>query len=148
MAGNRTIPPPGQGWEHFEHVADVGVRGFGPSMARAFEQAALALTAVIADPAIIRASETVDIRRQAPDAEILLVDWLNAVVFEMSTRRMLFSDFRVSIENHQLTATLSGETVDIGRHHPAAEVKGATFSELSVNRDAAGRWTAQCIVDV
>src|SRR5512139_3851745 len=41
-------------WEHFEHGADIGVRGFGASVAEAFEQAALALTAVIADPAGVR----------------------------------------------------------------------------------------------
>ena len=33
------------GWEHFAHGSDIGVRGFGPSMEAAFEQAALALTA-------------------------------------------------------------------------------------------------------
>ena len=33
-------------WEHFPHDADVGVRGFGPTPAEAFAQAALALTAV------------------------------------------------------------------------------------------------------
>ena len=148
MAGNHTTRPPRRGWEHFEHVADVGVRGFGSSMARAFEQAALALSAVIADPATIRASETVEVSRQAPNAEILLVDWLNAVVFEMSSRRMLFSAYRVSIENCRLTATMAGEKVDTGRHRPAAEVKGATLSELKVEQDAQGRWTAQCIVDV
>ena len=35
------------GWEHFPHDADVGVRGFGATAAEAFEQAALALTAVV-----------------------------------------------------------------------------------------------------
>ena len=34
-------------WEHFPHDADVGVRGFGVTAAEAFEQAALALTAVV-----------------------------------------------------------------------------------------------------
>lgn len=34
-------------WEHFPHGADIGVRGFGPTMAAAFEQAALAMTAVV-----------------------------------------------------------------------------------------------------
>ncbi len=37
-------------WEHFPHAADVGVRGFGKTPAEAFEQAALALTAVVTTP--------------------------------------------------------------------------------------------------
>lgn len=36
-------------WEHFPHQADIGVRGMGATLAQAFEQAALALTAVIVD---------------------------------------------------------------------------------------------------
>ena len=38
-------------WEHFEHKADIGIRGFGDTLAAAFEQAALAMTAAIIDPA-------------------------------------------------------------------------------------------------
>jgi len=34
-------------WEHFPHDADVGIRGFGPTAAAAFEQAACALTAAV-----------------------------------------------------------------------------------------------------
>ena len=41
-------------WEHFPHGADVGVRGVAPTRAGAFEQAALALTAVVTDPAPVR----------------------------------------------------------------------------------------------
>lgn len=37
-------------WEHFEHGADIGVRGLGTTKAAAFEQAAVALVAVITDP--------------------------------------------------------------------------------------------------
>ncbi len=36
-----------RGWEHFPYDVDVGLRGFGATPARAFEQAARALTAVV-----------------------------------------------------------------------------------------------------
>jgi tRNA nucleotidyltransferase (CCA-adding enzyme) len=136
------------GWEHFMHVADVGVRGFGPSMAGAFEQAAVALTAVVTEPEGVQPLQAVDIDCAAPDPEILLADWLNALVFEMATRGMLFAQFEVHIDDGRLRARAWGEKVDVSRHHPAAEVKGATLSELAVVRDPDGRWRAQCIVDV
>jgi len=117
-------------------------------MAEAFEQAAVALTAVITEPSSVRPHHAVEIACEAPDPEILLADWLNALVFEMATRGMLFSSFEVHIEGRRLTARALGEPVDIGRHTPAAEVKGATLSELQVARDADGLWLAQCIVDV
>lgn len=135
-------------WEHFRHEADVGVRGVGASPAAAFAQAALALTAVVTDPARVEAREAVAISCRAPDAELLLADWLNALVFEMATRRMLFARFEVRIDGDALQATAWGEPVDVTRHQPAVEVKGATYTELKVTRQADGAWLAQCVVDV
>jgi protein archease len=134
-------------WEHFEHGADIGVRGFGATPAQAFEQAALAMTAVITEPAAVEPREQIRIERDCGDPEILLTEWLNALVYEAATRRMLLSRFSVVIDGSHLTAVAEGEAVDVGRHRPAVEVKGATFTELKVaQRD--GAWVAQCVVDV
>jgi tRNA nucleotidyltransferase (CCA-adding enzyme) len=135
-------------WEHFPHGADIGVRGIGSSKEAAFAEAARALTAVVADPATVAARVKVTLSCAAPDDELLLVDWLNALVYEMATRNMLFSRFEVSIRGHALEATAWGEALDVARHQPAVEVKGATLSSLSVYRDESGAWIAQCIVDV
>ncbi|MDH3239409.1 MAG: archease [Alphaproteobacteria bacterium] len=135
-------------WEHFAHGADIGVRGRGPTLAEAFANAALAMTAVITDPATVRAVDAVGIACEAPDKELLLVDWLNALVYEMATRQMLFSRFEITIEGTRLTARAYGEAVDRVRHRPAVEVKGATMTALAVTRDAGGPFTAQCVVDV
>ena len=138
---------PGQ-WEHFPHEADIGVRGIGATKEAAFEWAGLAMTAVITDPASVTPTQAVSIVCQAPDDELLLADWLNALVYEMATRNMLFSRFAVRFNDHSLHATAWGEPVEIARHQPAVEVKGATYTELAVKRDERGRWIAQCVVDV
>ena len=135
-------------WEHFPHEADMGVRGFGNSKAEAFEQAALALTAVITDLEKLQPNEVIDINCEAPDDELLFVDWLNALVYEMSTRNLLFSRFEVHIEGQKLTGKVWGEKVNVVRHQPAVEVKGATYTALKVSQDRVGNWLAQCVVDV
>lgn len=135
------------GWEHFAHEADVGVRGRGPSPAVAFEQAALALTAVVTPPDLVRKRQSVEIQCQAPMLDVLLVDWLNALIYEMTTRSMLFSEFRVRIDGERLVAEATGESIDRARHQPAVEPKGATFTELRAERDVEG-WLVQCVVDV
>lgn len=134
-------------WEHFAHGADIGVRGIGPTKAQAFEQAALALTAVIVDPKAVARRETVTISCSAPDDELLLAEWLNQLVYEMAVRRMLFSEFSVALVEGKLIAQARGERIEVGRHHPAVEVKGATYTELRVAR-ASGEWLAQTVVDV
>jgi tRNA nucleotidyltransferase (CCA-adding enzyme) len=92
--------------------------------------------------------EAVDIRCEAPDDELLLVDWLNALILEMAVRHLLFSRFEVSLDGHRLHATAWGEPVDPAKHQPAVEIKGATYTGLKVGRDESGRWLAQCVVDV
>jgi tRNA nucleotidyltransferase (CCA-adding enzyme) len=136
------------GWELFPHDADTGLRGFGPTREAAFEQAALALTAAITDPEGIRPREKVVIACTAPDDELLLVDWLNALVYEMAIRRMLFGRFAVRIAKGKLEGAAWGEPVDVARHAPATEVKGATYTELRVARRNDGCWIAQCVADV
>ena len=135
-------------WEHFPHQADIGVRGIGTTKEAAFEQVGLALTAVMTEPTSVAPIQEVTLTCEAPDDELLLVDWLNALVYEMATRRMLFSRFTIRFSDHSLHATAWGEPIEITRHQPAVEVKGATYTELSVKQDGQGRWIAQCVVDV
>lgn len=140
--------PPTARWEHFPHMADIGVRGLGPTRERAFEQAALAMTAVVTDPADVRAAQAIEVVCEAPDDELMLTEWLNALIYEMATRRMLFSRFEVHIAGHALTGRAWGEPTEVQRHRPAVEVKGATFTALRVAREGDGQWVAQCVVDV
>jgi tRNA nucleotidyltransferase (CCA-adding enzyme) len=120
-------------WEHFHHEADVGVRGLGDSTEQAFAEAAVALTAVITDPETVHCRDTVTLACSA---------------YEMATRHMLFRDFRVALDGTQLRASACGEAIDVARHQPATEIKGATYTQLAVREDRPGEWRAQCVVDV
>src|SRR5215831_16831744 len=135
-------------WEHFPHGADIGVRGIGATREEAFEQAAMALTAVVSDPSLVEPKRAVEIAREAPDDELLLADWLNALIYQMVTTKMVFSRFSVRLDEGRLTATAWGDALDAVRHDPAVEVKGATYTALSVARRDDGAWVAQCVVDV
>jgi tRNA nucleotidyltransferase (CCA-adding enzyme) len=134
-------------WEHFPHDADIGLVGIGPTKAEAFRQAAIALTAVVTDPARVSPTTPVEIVCRALDDDLLLVEWLNAIVYEMAVRSMLFGDYSVEIEDGCLRAQAKGEAVDPERHEPAVEIKGATMTALQVVPVASG-WRAQCVVDV
>jgi len=135
-------------WEHFGHGADIGIRGIGPAKEEAFRQAAIALTAVITDPGCIALERDVVIEREAPDDEILLMDWLNALIYEMAVHQLVFGAFDVHLQGNRLRGKAWGEKVDVRRHEPAVEVKGATCTGLSVAMNNAGEWVAECVVDV
>ncbi len=141
-------PEPSAWWEHFPHEADMGIRGIGITKSQAFEQAALALTAVITDPEEVASQVESHFSCEAPDDELLLVDWLNALIYEMACGHMVFGWFDVKINDHHLEAVARGEPVDRKKHEPAVEIKGATYTELSVRHMEGRGWVAQCVVDV
>jgi SHS2 domain-containing protein len=134
-------------WEHFSHPADIGVRGVSETLDGAFAEAAYALVAVICDPQTVRPLEPIDIVCESLDVELLFCDWLNALIYEMDSRKMLLSRFNVSIDGTQLWAKAWGEKIDPLRHSIGVEVKAATYMELKVYKSS-NLWIAHCVVDV
>jgi tRNA nucleotidyltransferase (CCA-adding enzyme) len=135
------------GWELLPHDADVRIHGWGPNPEVAFEQTALALTAVVTD-AEVAGKTAVAVTCKSENIELLLVEWLNAIIYEMAVGQMLFGRFEVKIDGARLEGDLWGEPVDQVRHKPACEPKGATYTALRVEQGTDGRWTATCVVDV
>ncbi|MGD8480990.1 MAG: archease [Methyloceanibacter sp.] len=135
------------GWEGFPHGADVGIRGWGPTLEQAFEQAALALTGVLTD-ADVETRNSVEVECDAPNVEVLFVEWLNAIIYEMAVRNMIFGAFKVTIEDLHLRGTIWGEPVDQKKHAPACEPKGATYTALRVAQGEDGTFLAECVIDV
>ena len=135
-------------WEHFEHEADIGLRAVSETREGLFAAMGEALTAIITEPEGVQPVETITVRCEAPGDALLLVDWLNALIFEMATRGMIFGSWHVVLDGQKLEGCVKGEAVDRLRHQPVVEVKGATYTALSVARDSEGRWHGQCVVDV
>lgn len=136
------------GWEHFEHEADIGLRAVAATREAVFELMAEALTAVVTDPASVRLEQSREICCEAPEDGLLLVDWLNALIYDMATEHMLFGAWQVELDGQELRALARGEPVDQQRHQPAVEIKGATYTALEMGRGPDGAWRAQCVVDV
>lgn len=135
------------GWEHFSHEADIGIRGIGSSVEDAFAMAAMALTEVVTKSEKLSPYLTIHIHCKEDDLELLFYDWINALVYEMDTKKILFKTFRVRINNGQLEAECEGEKINPLKQDLAVEVKGATMTELKVIQRKE-QWIAQCVVDV
>lgn len=134
-------------YETFEHEADIGIRGFGGTIAEAFENAAVALYSVMVNVNRVRPEERRIVTASAPDRELLLIEWLNALLSQSDIERMVFSKFDVKISGTSLIGMAWGERLDRERHQAHVEVKGATYHMLSVQERDNG-YMAQCVVDV
>lgn len=140
-------------FEHFEHGADVGVRGKGSTPEEAFEGAAHALFGLLADdPSAIRTDREERFECSAASLEDLLVACLNELISRADTHGLVFGRFALRIEDAgprglRLSGRAWGEPIDPARHESTVLPKGATYTALRVEREG-GTWVAQCVVDV
>jgi len=139
-------------YEYLDHEADIGIRGIGDTLGEAFAQSAQAMFSIMADLDTVERRESVDVYCRAPDAETLLVEFLNELLFEREARGLLLSACRVNEirqegEEWHLDAVAWGEPLERGRHEIRTEVKAATYAALKVSRQN-GLYVAQCVVDV
>ncbi len=133
-------------YAYFEHDADMGVIGRGASVNEAFESAAAAMFAIMADPAALRETVEIAVSFDEDDMEFALVKWLNALIAAARENSAAFRRFALARQGTQWHGRAWGERwrEDIER---GVEVKGATLTMLSDKATPAG-WEARCVVDV
>lgn len=146
-SNNRRAREDGVETMQFSEGPELKIQAEGPTLGAAFAEAALAMIGLVTDPAAIRLEETIEIDCDAPSAEQLLVKWLDAVVYEMKARGMIFGVFKVDTDGFQLHAEASGEHVPQERQGPAIRLKGATLKGLAVSEDLEDEWRVECTVD-
>ena len=138
-------------FEYVEHAADVALRGIGETPEDAFVEAARAMWNLMIDLDAIAPRESLRIERSAGRLDLLLVEWLSALLAEKDISGLLFSRFAVSIRpqdgGHRLDGEAWGERLDPTRHSAKLEVKGISYLGLQVVLEK-DQWVAQCVVDV
>lgn len=134
-------------WEHFAHQSDIGIRASAENLGGAFEDAAVALTAIVTEPENVQPNERIAIECRGDSEEDLFFNWLSKIILEMDTRKMLFGKYEVRIDNLKLSAFAFGEKINIEKHSPAVEPKAVTLNQLNVKKEN-GKWTCQCVIDV
>jgi SHS2 domain-containing protein len=136
------------GFRSISHTADVGFRLWGPTLADIFQQGALALTGLMTDRRRLRARRTLEVVVEGLDQEMLLVEWLNHLLYLYDTESFLPRRIEVlEITPTRLRARLHGEPLDPQRHILKTGVKAATYHQLTLTPPPP-RWQARVIVDL
>jgi len=121
-------------YELIEHTADVGIKAYGKNISEAFENAAKGMFDIITDNSEIESTGEYEIHLEAPDLEQLLVDWLSELLFLNSAKNLVFSFFKVELDekNNSLSAHVFGEKYNISKHKIGSEIKAVTYHILEV----------------
>jgi SHS2 domain-containing protein len=124
-------------YEELPHTADVKIRARAPTPAGLFGEAFRALMQVMyGEDRAGGVSRTIDL--SAADIESLLCDFLSEALYVSEVEGLVFRQADVHLEGIQLHAVLDGEPFDPARHAMGTEVKGISYSGLSIVRDAKG----------
>ncbi len=132
-------------------TADVAFEAWGETLEELFISSAAALLSTMADaPERVARREALSIRLEHEELDLLLLSYLQELIFYKDARRLLHAD-SVMIEKRQelfrLEAALSGEEIDSDRHRLLVDVKAATLHRLQVVfRDSL--WKAVVVLDV
>jgi SHS2 domain-containing protein len=130
---------------------DLSFVARGSTPEEAFEAAAEALLAATVEaPQAVRATERRRIRLEEPDLELLLLRFLNELVYLRDAEQLLLRARNVCIRRDgeaALEADLCGERLEPIRHRPGSDVKAATAHGLRVTPVAQG-WEAAATLDV
>jgi SHS2 domain-containing protein len=145
-----------------EHTADVGIEVDAPSRESLFAEAAVALCDTLTRRDRVRVSLEREVALEATDGELLLVDFLNEILFLFDVEGLLFGEAEVRIDDQggsrvALCAVLRGERYDTERHPLRSLVKAVTYHGLEIRREAAddrgrpgdgARWRARVLFDL
>ena len=135
----------------FDHTADVGLELSAPTLPALFEEAALALSAVLSRSGRVEPRRHVSVSLTAPSLEQLLVDWLAELLGRFDVELWVTGGVEVTVDRGDgrcsLQALVAGEPLDRCRHPHALPVKGITYHRLSVLQTADG-WCATIVLDV
>jgi SHS2 domain-containing protein len=141
-------------YEYLEEVAtaDIAFRAWDPALEGVFVAAADAtMNVMVEELASIRAIVDREIKLENSSLEMLLFDFLQALIYYKDAEILLLRVPTIRIEqkdqNYVLQARASGEKLDSERHHTRVDVKAVTLHHFSL-RKTDEVWEAFAILDI
>jgi SHS2 domain-containing protein len=124
-------------YELIDHTADVGIKAYGKNITESFENAAKGMFDIITNNSEVESIGQYDITLKAPNLEQLLVDWLSELLFLHSAKNLVFSFFKVKLDEKKskLSACVFGEKYSISKHKIGTEIKAVTYHMLEVKKN-------------
>ena len=139
-------------YEYLEHTADIKFRAYGKTMAKAFENAAYALTDSMVSHRKVKAIKAKKISVKSEDEKALLYDFLEQFLILADSEGFLLSKIKkIRIEpldgkGLSLTADIAGDD-RIEKYEIDTHIKAVTYEEMIIDEEK-DRVMVQVILDI
>ncbi len=133
-------------------TADVAFAAQGATLEEVFSSSVDAMMNVMVEElSTIEPAQTVEVEVEHGELDLLLFSFLNELIFYKDARRLLLRVSSLNINRREglfsLKALLSGEEIDLEKHHMNVDVKAVTLHRLRVEETGQG-WEATVVLDI
>jgi SHS2 domain-containing protein len=135
-------------YEQIDISGDAGIRAFGETLEKLFENAAAGMYSLMTDPESVLDERKLSVSIGSHSRESLLVAWLNELIFLFDTQAFVGKRAHVKLfEENRLEGEVWGEEFDSKRHGSGLLVKAATYHRLGIEKKN-DLWEAEVIFDI
>jgi len=135
-------------FEIIDHTADIGIIAYGTDIKQIFANAALGLFSLMAKLDDIKEDAQRDLVLSAEDEEVLLVEWLNELIYIFDVEHIVFKRFEIDkLSGNQIKARCFGQKIKPGQHKLKREIKAATYHMLRISKTNSN-YEVQVIFDI
>ena len=130
-----------EGHRVLEHTTDAYIEAWGPTLERAFAQAAEGFYETMLNLEKIDPTVEANVKTDGHDKKELLYNWLETLLLEFDIKEMVYALYDVSIASDgptlfELRAKVRGEKYDRSKHGAKTEVKGVTYHLMTIEERA------------
>jgi SHS2 domain-containing protein len=141
-----------EGHRSLEHVTDAYMEAWGPTLERAFAQAAEGFYETMLNLEKIDPIIEAQVKADGHDEKELLYNWLETLLLEFDIKDMVYASYDISIASDgptlfKLRAKVRGEKYDRSKHGAKTEVKGVTYHLMTIEQRAT-ETTVRFILDL
>ena len=134
-------------FKFLKHTADAKVQAFGKNLEEAFENVAIAMFSLMAEPEKIEAKIEKKISVEGKDRKSLLYNWLEELLFLLDSEGFLLSKIKnIKISDNKLEAVVAGDVVS-EKYKTHGEVKAVTYNEMEIKEEK-DKVTVQVVFDL
>jgi len=116
-------------WCELDHIADIAIAVFGSDLEALFTASAQGLFSLAFEPDKFHTIRQFTVKLSAPDAETLIIDWLNELLYLSEKHNVYF--FRFDFHNilpTELTACIDATSIRMIKQY----IKAATFHNIAI----------------
>jgi len=126
------------------HTADFRIKVYGKNLEELFENALNAIFEIVRPTKLGKAIKS-KIKVASLNQNVLLVDFLNAVVFEMQTKKAIFNRIKIEkLTDTNIEAQILGNNVE----KFTKDIKAVTYHEVDIKKSASGGLETNLVFDI